>query len=228
MVISELFDAGVFEQIYNRKIVSFLVQTFLVLYIAVFGIYFTEARAYIESLYARFVVLPQPGSFWYIFTDRSSWDRRCSFTEQTIGVAILLLIECSRPLQILFSTSPFQWLGKHSFGIYLIHFVLQNSIAIHIMLFISQIEMLDGDFTRSVITYVVTFVAMIPLLYVFYYTADRFSVLLGKRAVSIFWTVIDLVKSRCRPTSLAWAKTWNGAASASFPKCSERVETLDV
>lgn len=101
---------------------------------------------------------------------------RCSL----VAISLLMLLEISDALQSILSLSAFKWLGKHSFGMYLLHTIFQGGIMMHLKVYFSSIDMMDSAFVKPALLYIITFVVMTPTCLIFTRVFDEGSVHIGR------------------------------------------------
>lgn len=192
MFIAELYSLKMFKWIKQRKWISYPIQLFLLMMIFLYGLYLGEMIGFLQQRFDAFTIKISSDSIWYFLTDRFAAFRgkfifNCaegSLKSSLVAISILLLAELSDSLQAILSSSGFQWLGKHSFALYLLHTIFQSTVLVHVKIYFSTIPMMDAGFLRIIIAYVINFLALIPVCLIFTRVFDQGSVHIGRYMTS--------------------------------------------
>lgn len=191
LAISELSNSGLFVWVNSRKRWSIPIKAGLVLYICTV-IYMREIIEVLNKFYYAHSSVPSPGSRFSFFDSRvEKWGRPAA-GDSSITLAILLLFEVSISAQSLFSHAFFTLLGKGSFGLYLIHtcklsvssnVVIIWSVGFNIRDWVVSLPLVhDVAFKRFILFYGAVVFITIPFVVLFYFTADKLGVYMGRRA----------------------------------------------
>lgn len=199
MFIAELHTFKVIESIRQRKWISYPLQLFLFLVIFIYGVYLNDLAGYLEQQFNAFTIKISPGSFWFMFTDRYAPFRGklcskildTSLRSSIVATSLILFAELSDSVQVILSSRVFQWLGKHSFALYLLHTIFQSTVLVHVKLFLSTLQMLDAGFIVAILTYIVTHATMAPFCMIFTLVFDEGSVCIANFISSL--TFVDKV-----------------------------------
>jgi peptidoglycan/LPS O-acetylase OafA/YrhL len=127
-----------------------------------------------------------------------------SLVDLVVATLFLLLVEISSFLRKFFGSRPFRFLGKISFGLYLLHPVVYTSFTT--LVFVQVFDPASGipvDWGKMILI-VSSLLVLFPLSYMFYYIADDPSIRFGRWVeVHCFQTEWSLEKVRnfvlCRP-----------------------------